>query len=98
MIWFGTLFYREMVMVPILAADIVPNTCFDSCELLAKARRMAAFSSTAANSGNTIVVFSMLVLQKILEVEAANPQDNLTRIIEISNSIANLNNSLKILP
>ncbi len=78
------------------AGDIAPAV--DSCELLARARQLAVFSSTAANTGNTIVIFSMLVLQKILAAAAVKPTENLTAILEITTQIAMLNNSLKILP
>ena len=67
-------------------------------ELEKKAKKMAAFSVSAATAGNTIVVFTMLVLQEILEELMANPIDNLTSIVQISNSIGSLNSSINIVP
>jgi hypothetical protein len=63
-------------------------------ELEKKARKLAAFSNSAATAGNTITVFGMLVLQKILEQQLVNPTANLANIILITDSIANLNSSI----
>lgn len=60
-----------------------------------KAEKLAAFSNSAATTGNTVVVFTILILQEILEMEAVNPTANLANIITISNTIANLNASIK---
>lgn len=67
-------------------------------ELERKAVKLAAFSVSAATAGNTIVVFTMLVLQEILEELALNPIANLTSITQISSSISSLNNSIRIVP
>lgn len=74
----------------------------DMCErvetekLEEKARQLGAFNATAITTGNTIVIFSMLILQQILEQQSRNPINNLGNIITISNSIAMLNTSIKI--
>lgn len=76
----------------------------DFCEILdpeeleEKAKKLAAFNNSAITTGNTIVVFAMLVLQEILEQQSLHPINNLNNIITISNSIAVLNTSLKVFP
>lgn len=67
-------------------------------ELEKRAQRLAAFSISAATTGNTVVVFTMLVLQEIIEQLAANPLANVTTIAQLSNSIALLNTSIKVVP
>ena len=80
--------------------ETLVNTCADinpigNSECLEKkARKLAAFSNSAATTGNTIAIFAMLVLQEILEQEATNPINNITNIITIADSIANLNASI----
>ena len=68
----------------------------DPEELEEKAKKIGAFNSSAITTGNTIAVFAMLVLQEILEQQARNPINNLHTIITLSNSIAMLNTSIKI--
>ena len=60
-----------------------------------RAKKLAAFSNSAATTGNTSAVFAILVLQEILELEAVDPITNLSNILLIANSIANLNTSIK---
>lgn len=67
-------------------------------ELEKRAIKMAAFSLSAVTAGNTVVVFTMLLLQEILEELARNPLANLSNITQIANSIGILNTSLKIVP
>ncbi len=77
------------------------NKCFSTTGTInvecleERAEQLAAFSTGAATAGNTIAVFSMLVLQEILEEESVNPVANLANIILITNSIAALNASIK---
>ncbi|MEN6566312.1 MAG: hypothetical protein ABFC57_08410 [Veillonellales bacterium] len=66
-------------------------------ELEERARKLAAFSVSAATNGNTIALFTMLVLQEILEQLAADPATNLTGIVAVSASIASLNNSIQLI-
>lgn len=74
-----------------------PCRALQTEELEEKAKKMAAFSISAATNGNTIAIFTMLVLQEILEQLAMNPTANLTGIVAISASIASLNNSIKLI-
>lgn len=67
-------------------------------ELEKRARKLAAFYVSAATTGNTIVVFTMLAMQEILEQLLANPVDNLTSIIQVASSISSLNNSIRVVP
>jgi hypothetical protein len=71
---------------------------WDIEELEKRAVKMAAFSLSAATAGNTVVVFTMLLLQEILEELAQNPIVNLSSITQVSNSIGILNTSIKIVP
>ncbi len=68
----------------------------DTQELFDEAKKSTFGYPSAPIMGNFITLFNMLVLQNILAYEAAtNPIENLTNIISISNSIANLNSSIK---
>lgn len=64
-------------------------------ELKKKACKTIEFPRSAAIAGNAITLFTMLVLQEILEQQTVNPIANLNNIIVLSNSIASLNSSLK---
>jgi len=64
-------------------------------ELEKKANKTIEFPRLAATTGNAIALFTMLVLQEILEQQAVNPIANLANIIQLSNSIASLNSSIK---
>lgn len=64
-------------------------------ELEKKANKTIEFPLLAATSGNAITLFTMLMLQEIIGQLAINPITNLANIIELSNSIANLNSSIK---
>ena len=66
-------------------------------ELEKRAKKLAAFSISAATTGNTVSVFALLVLQEILEQQALNPTANLDNIIAIANSISLLNGSIKLI-
>lgn len=77
------------------------HDCLATCgvlnveELEKKANRTFEFPQLALLTGNSIAVFTMLVLQEMLEQQAVNPIANFTKIIQLSNSIATLNSSLK---
>lgn len=64
-------------------------------ELEKKANKAIEFPRLAAITGNAIALFTMLVLQEIIEQQAINPIANLSNIIQLSNSIASLNSSIK---
>ncbi|WP_378952044.1 hypothetical protein [Pelosinus sp. sgz500959] len=64
-------------------------------ELEKKASKTIEFPLLAATTGNAIALFTMLVLQEMIEQLAVNPIANITNIIQLSNSIANLNSSIK---
>ena len=64
-------------------------------ELEKKANKTIEFPQLALITGNAIALFTMLVLQEIIEQLAVNPIANVTNIIQLSNSIANLNSSIK---
>lgn len=66
-------------------------------ELFERAQKLAGTSSSAAIAANTETLYAMLVLQRILAQQAADPVNNLTHIIEITNSIANLGQSIVII-
>lgn len=63
-------------------------------EVEEKAGQGMAFTA-AVRTGNYLAVFTMLILQDILIQLTNNPLTNFNNIIAISNSIANLNASLK---
>ncbi len=68
-------------------------------ELEKKARRIAGCSIRATvTTGNSVVLFTMLLLQEILEQLAEDPLANLNNIITIANSISGLNSSIQIDP
>jgi len=64
-------------------------------ELEKKVNKTIEFPRLAAPTGNAIALFTMLVLQKILEQQATDPIINFANIIQLSNSIASLNSSIK---
>lgn len=76
-----------------------PNDCLclSICtrELQEKAQKLAAFPTTALNSGNAIIMYSMLILNNILTEQAADPINNLDHILAISSSLATLNSSIQ---
>lgn len=67
-------------------------------ELEKRATKTIEFPLLAATTGNAIALFTMLVLQEMIEQLAIDPGTNMAAIIQLSNSIANLNNSIKIIP
>lgn len=67
-------------------------------ELERKARRIATSTNETVSTGNSVVVFSMLLLEEILKQLALDPITNLTNILLVSNNIANLNGSIQIDP
>jgi soluble lytic murein transglycosylase-like protein len=64
--------------------------------LFEKARRLAGTTTSAAIASNAITLYAMLVLQNILAEQAKKPITNLDSIILITNSIANLADSITI--
>ncbi len=78
----------------------VVNTCHNlnpEC-LEKKARKLASCNKTTIATGNSVVLFSMLVLEEILEQLALDPITNLSNILSTANTIANLNTSIQIDP
>ena len=67
-------------------------------ELEKRATKTIEFPLLAATTGNAIALFTMLVLQEMIEQLAIDPGTNMSAIIQLSNSIANLNSSIKIIP
>jgi len=76
--------------------NIVISGILNIEELEKKANKTIEFPRLAVTTGNAIALFTMLVLQEIVEEQAVNPIGNLANIIQLSNSIAALNNSIKI--
>lgn len=76
------------------------GTChdFNVEELEKKARKLANCTRTTINTGNSVVLFTMLLLEELLEQLSRDPLANLTNILAIAAVIANLNNSIKIDP
>lgn len=64
-------------------------------ELELKACKAIEFPRLALTTGNAIALFTMLVLQEIIVQQTVNPVANLSNIIQLSNSIATLNSSIK---
>ena len=64
-------------------------------ELEKEANKAIEFPRIAAITGNSIALFTMLLLQEIIEQQAINPIANLSNIIQLSVSIASLNTSIK---
>jgi len=62
-----------------------------------KANQTLEVPVVAAKTGNYVAVFTMLILQDILIQLTANPLTNFNNIIAVSNSIANLNASIKVI-
>lgn len=71
------------------------DTFIDTEELQEKAQRLAAFPTTAQNSGNAIIMYSMLILNDILTQQANDPVNNLDHILAISSTLATLNTSIQ---
>ncbi len=69
----------------------------DAKELLETAQEMAAFPSSAVTNGNTIVLFAMLILERTLAQQAAVTPVNTVNLVALSNSIASLNSSIRVL-
>lgn len=66
-------------------------------ELFERAQKLAGTSSSAAIAANTETIYALLILQRLLAQQAADPVNNLTHIIEITNSMANLAQSIIII-
>lgn len=68
----------------------------DTNKLAERALDLSAFTNSTTRNSNSIVLFTMFVLQDILETQAQDPQTNLTSILSIADSIAALSLSLRI--
>lgn len=55
------------------------------------------FPRLAVTGGNAIALFTMLVLKELLQQQTVNTTENFSNIISISNSIAALNSSMKVI-
>ena len=75
--------------------DNCPTTTLNLEELEKRANKTIDLPLLAAVNGNAIALFTMLSLQEIFEQLAVNPITNLTSILQISNTIAALNSSIK---
>lgn len=78
----------------------VLNSCnmFNIEELEKKARKLACSTNMTIAAGNSVVLFTMLLLEEILEQLALDPITNLSSIITIANTISTLNSSIRIDP
>ena len=76
-----------------------PYIISDLEELERKAKRLANCSTRATvAASNSIVIFTMLVLEEILEQLAQDPIANLSSILSVANSIADLGSSIQLDP
>ncbi len=66
-------------------------------ELEKKANKTIEFPQLAVRTGNAIALFTMLILQEILEQQAVDPITNLATISQLSTNIASLNSSIKLI-
>jgi hypothetical protein len=71
------------------------DSFINTCELQEKAQRLAAFPTTALNSGNAMIMYSMLILNNILTEQTADPINNLDHILSITSALATLNSSIR---
>lgn len=67
-------------------------------QLEKKARRLAKSPNVTIAAGNAVVLFTLFVLEEILEQLLLDPITNLTNILALANIIANLNNSINLDP
>lgn len=65
-------------------------------KLAERALELSAFSNSTTRYSNSVVLFTMFVLQEMLESQARQPETNMSNILAISNSIASLSLSLRI--
>lgn len=68
----------------------------DTSILAEKAKDLSAFANSTTRFSNSIVLYTMFVLQDLLETEVRQPQVNLDNILAIANAIAMLSTSLRI--
>jgi hypothetical protein len=73
-----------------------PYETIDPCELLEKAKKLGAFSVSAANNGNVIVLYTMMLLQRVLTNQLFVTPLNIGDINALAYTISYLNSSLKI--
>jgi len=66
-------------------------------ELEKKANKTIEFPQLAVRTGNAIALFTMFILQEILEQQAVDPITNLSTISQLSTNIASLNSSIKLI-
>ncbi|MPM61595.1 hypothetical protein SDC9_108455 [bioreactor metagenome] len=82
---------------------MTPNNTLVSCNLFhseiedleKKAVKLATSSKSTIIAGNSVILFTMLMLQETLEKLAVDPVANLDNIILIANTLISLNNSLR---
>lgn len=67
-------------------------------QLEKKARRLAKSPNVTIAAGNAVVLFTMFVLEEILEKLLLDPITNLTSILALADIIANLNSSINLDP
>lgn len=65
--------------------------------LFEKAKQLASTSSSAAIASNAITLYAMLILQNMLAERACQPNVNFDAIILITNSIADLADSINVI-
>ncbi len=83
-------------MKPPSALDPYNSKCLE--ELEKKAGKLASSTQDTIIAGNSVVIFTMLVLEEVLKQLALNPITNLNNILTVANSIATLNSSIRIDP
>lgn len=64
-------------------------------DLEKKAIKLASATKTTLAAGNSVILFTMLLLEEILEKLALDPITNLDSIITIANTLTSLNSSLR---
>ncbi|HML32776.1 hypothetical protein [Sporomusa sphaeroides] len=67
-------------------------------QLEKKAKRLAKSHNVTIAAGNAVVLFTMFVLEEILEQLLLDPITNLTSILALADIIANLNASINLDP
>lgn len=77
-------------------SELSSSKCIE--ELVKKAEKAAASTQDTIIAGNAAIIFTMLVLEKILEQLALDPVMNLNNILAIADRIATLNSSVQFDP
>lgn len=80
---------------------MIPNNAITSCnlsdieDLEKKAIKLASSTKTTLAAGNSVLLFTMLLLEQILERLALDPIANIDSIIAIADTLTSLNASLR---